>query len=120
ASRQQGFTTATYRAETRHRTRMGAGQDGRILALLHAGEEITSRPDDYVVGGTEVTARLYDYGSVLTRVMLVKADRNTPGFMRSPPETPYVYALETAMDEMAVKLGMDPVEFRRINDAQKE
>ena len=44
------------------------------------------------------------------------ADRNTPGFMRSPPVVPYIYALESAMDELAVKLGIDPVEFRRIND----
>ena len=48
------------------------------------------------------------------------ADRNTPGFMRSPPEVPYIYALESAMDELAVKLGMDPVELRRINDTMKE
>ena len=47
------------------------------------------------------------------------ADRNTPGFMRSPPVVPYIYALESAMDEMAIKLGMDPVEFRRINDTTK-
>jgi xanthine dehydrogenase YagR molybdenum-binding subunit len=40
--------------------------------------------------------------------------------MRSPPETPYVYALENAMDEMAVALRMDPVEFRRINDTMTE
>jgi xanthine dehydrogenase YagR molybdenum-binding subunit len=39
--------------------------------------------------------------------------------MRSPPVVPYIYALESAMDEMAIKLGMDPVEFRRINDTNK-
>ena len=39
--------------------------------------------------------------------------------MRSPPVVPYIYALESAMDEMAIKLGMDPVEFRRINDTTK-
>ena len=63
---------------------------------------------------------MYGYGSVLTKVSMVHADRNTPSYMRSPPETPYVYALENAMDEMAVKLGIDPVEFRRINDTQVE
>ena len=40
--------------------------------------------------------------------------------MRSPPEVPYVYALESAMDELAVKLGMDPVELRRVNDTMTE
>lgn len=119
-SRMQGFTTATYRAETRHHIRMGAARDGKITAFSHEGWEVTSRPDDYVVGGTETTARLYGYGAVLTRVSLVKADRNTPGYMRSPPEVPYVYALESAMDELAVALDMDPVELRRVNDTMRE
>ena len=47
---------------------------------------------------------------------LVHADRNTPGFMRSPPVVPYIYALESAMDELAVALDMDPVELRRVNE----
>ncbi|TPN23627.1 xanthine dehydrogenase family protein molybdopterin-binding subunit [Mesorhizobium sp. B2-3-3] len=119
-SRMQAFGTQTYRAETRHRIRIGAGKDGHITAFAHEGWEVTSRPDPYVVGGASATARMYNYGSVLTHVSLVRADRNTPGYMRSPPETPYVYALENAMDEMAVALGMDPIEFRRINEPQKE
>ncbi|MET3582091.1 xanthine dehydrogenase YagR molybdenum-binding subunit [Mesorhizobium robiniae] len=119
-SRMQAYDTQTYRAETRHRIRIGANKDGRITAFGHEGWEVTSRPDPYVVGGTSATSRMYNYGSVLTRVSLVHADRNTPGYMRSPPETPYVYALENAMDEMAVELGMDPVEFRRINEPEKE
>ncbi|QKC83582.1 xanthine dehydrogenase family protein molybdopterin-binding subunit [Mesorhizobium sp. NZP2077] len=119
-SRMQAFGTQTYRAETRHRIRIGAGKDGRITAFGHEGWEVTSRPDPYVVGGTSATARMYNYGSVLTHVSLVHADRNTPGYMRSPPETPYVYALENAMDEMAVALDMDPVEFRLINEPDKE
>jgi len=119
-SRMQAFGTQTYRAETRHRVRIGAGKDGRITAFGHEGWEVTSRPDPYVVGGTSTTARMYDYGSVLTQVSIVRTDRNTPGYMRSPPETPYVYALENAMDEMAMALGMDPVEFRRVNEPAKE
>lgn len=119
-SRMQAYDTQTYRAETRHRIRIGANRDGRITAFGHEGWEVTSRPDPYVVGGTSATSRMYNYGSVLTRVSLVHADRNTPGYMRSPPEAPYVYALENAMDEMAVELGMDPVEFRRINEPEKE
>lgn len=119
-TRPQAFTTQTYRAETHHHIQIGATRDGKITALKHEGWEVTSRPDPYVVGGTSTTGRMYDYGSVLTKVFLVKADRPTPSYMRSPPETPYVYALESAMDEMAVALGMDPVEFRRVNDAARE
>ncbi len=120
ATRDQGFTTVTYRAETRHHIRMGADPTGKILAFLQESEELTSRPDNYVVGGTDTTARMYGYGSVLTKVNLVKADRGTPAYMRSPPEFPYMYALESAMDELAVALKMDPIEFRRKNDTKTE
>lgn len=117
--RKQGYTLATYRAETRHRIRLGAGRDGRLTSYGHEGWEVTSRQDDYSVAGVETTAEMYGWSNVRTRVNLVKADRNTPGFMRSPPETPYMYALESAMDEMAIACGMDPVEFRRVNDTRK-
>jgi CO/xanthine dehydrogenase Mo-binding subunit len=68
------------------------------------------------VAGVEDSAQLYAFGTVATKVNVVHADRSTPGFMRSPPVVPYIYALESAMDEMAIKLDIDPVEFRRIND----
>jgi xanthine dehydrogenase YagR molybdenum-binding subunit len=116
ATRAQGFTIATYRAETRHHIRLGARHDGKLVGYFHEGWEISSRPDPYVVAGVEDTAQLYAFGAVTTKVNVVHADRNTPGYMRSPPVVPYVYALESAMDEMAIKLGMDPIEFRRIND----
>ena len=120
ASRDQGFTIATYRAETRHNIRIGAGRDGKIASFQHEGWEVTSRPDDYSVAGVEDSARMYGFGAVKTEVHTVHADRNTPGFMRSPPVVPYIYALESAMDELAVKLAMDPVELRRVNDSMKD
>ena len=119
-TREQGFSVATYRAETRHRLRLGADADGKFTALSHEGWEVTSRPDPYLVGGTDTTARLYACPNVFTKVRLVHADRNTPGFMRSPPEVPYLFALESAIDELAVKLGIDPIELRRRNDTMKE
>lgn len=119
-TRQQGFTIATYRAETKHRVRLGADRDGKLQALVHDGEEVTSRPDDYKVAGTEASTRLYACPNISSSVRITHADRNTPGFMRSPPEVPYLFALESAMDELAVKLEMDPVELRRVNDTMKE
>lgn len=120
ASRSQGFTIATYRAETRHHLRLGAGHDGKLQALIHDGWEVSSRPDDYKVAGTDASTRLYACPNVDSSVTIVHADRNTPGFMRAPPEIPYLFALESAMDELAVALKMDPVELRRINDTQVE
>ena len=116
ATRAQGFTASTYRAETRHHIRLGASRDGRLVGYSHEGWEISSRPDPYVVAGVEDSAQLYAFNTVATKVNIVHADRSTPGYMRSPPVVPYVYALESAMDEMALKLDMDPVEFRRLND----
>ncbi len=120
ATRDQGFTIQTYRAETRHRIRMGAQRDGKITSFIHEGWEVTSRPDSYSVAGVEDSARLYGFGAVKTRLSLVHADRNTPGFMRSPPVVPYIYALESAMDELAIKLNLDPVELRRTNDSASD
>ena len=120
ASRSQGFYVATYRAETRHHVRLGARRDGKLVGYSHEGWEISSRPDPYVVAGVDDTARLYAFGAVKTKVTIVHADRGTPGFVRSPPVVPYVYALEAAMDELAIKLNMDPVEFRRVNDTMTD
>jgi xanthine dehydrogenase YagR molybdenum-binding subunit len=117
ATRSQGFTIQTYRAETRQRIRLGARRDGKLVGFIHDGQEVTSRPDPYAVAGVEDSARVYHYGAVKTHVTLVHADRNTPGFMRSPPVVPYIYALESAMDELAIKLNMDPIELRRANDS---
>src|SRR5436853_7830636 len=115
ATRDQGFTIATYRAETRHQIQLGATEEGKLTAYVHEGWEVSSRPDPYVVAGVEESAHLYAFDTVATKVNIVRADRNTPGFMRSPPVVPYIYALESAMDELAAKLDIDPVEFRRID-----
>ena len=117
-TRDQGFTIATYRAETRHHVKLGAMRDGRLTSLSHEGWEVTSRPSGYNVAGVETTARMYACPHIATAVNIVHADRNTPGFMRAPPETPYMFALECAMDELAYALHMDPIELRRVNDTQ--
>lgn len=115
-TRDQGFTTNTYRAETRHAMRLGASADGRLVALSHEGTELTSRIKDYRTAGTELTTQIYGVPNIASKVRVARADRNTPGFMRSPPEVPYMFALESAIDELAEKCGMDPVAFRRLNE----
>ena len=116
ATRGQGFTVATFRAETRHHVKLGADRHGKLTALSHDGWELTSRHDDYKVGGTEATTEMYAIPNAASTVRIVRADRQTPGFMRSPPEVPYMFALECAIDELAEKCGIDPVAFRRMND----
>jgi xanthine dehydrogenase YagR molybdenum-binding subunit len=119
-TRDQGFTIATYRAETRQLIKLGATRDGKLVSFSHEGSEVTSRPSPYNVAGVETTARMYACPNIHTAVSVVHADRNTPGFMRAPPETPYMFALESAMDELSYALGMDPIELRRVNDTQTD
>lgn len=93
---------------------------GKITALVHTGDETSSRPDSYKVGGTDITTRMYDIPNITSRVTIQHADRDTPGFMRAPAEVPHMFALESAMDALAVALTIDPVERLRVNDAQVE
>jgi xanthine dehydrogenase YagR molybdenum-binding subunit len=120
ATRQQGFTIVTYRAETRHHLKLGAERNGKLTAMSHEAWEATSRPSSYNVSGTSSTTKLYACPNVWSRVSVTHLDRNTPGFMRAPPETPYLFPLESGMDELAQALGMDPIELRRVNDTMVE
>lgn len=120
ASRTQGFTLRTYRAETRHHVRLGADRDGRLTALSHDSWELTSRSDRFALAASTATGRLYACPNVRTKVSNVEADRQSPGFMRGPPGTPYLFALESALDELSYVLDIDPVELRRRNDTMVE
>jgi xanthine dehydrogenase YagR molybdenum-binding subunit len=119
-TRDQGFTIATYRAETRQVIKLGATAEGQLLSFSHEGWEVTSRPSGYNVAGGETTARMYACPNIVANAHVVHADRNTPGYMRAPAETPYMFALESAMDELAFRLKMDPIELRRMNDTQTD
>src|SRR6185503_9287153 len=100
--------------------RLAADRDGRFVALRHDSWELTSRTDNFVLAGSENTARLYACPNIRTEVQVVEADRQTPGFMRAPPEVPYFFAMESAVDELAAAMGLDPIELRRRNDTLVE
>jgi xanthine dehydrogenase YagR molybdenum-binding subunit len=118
ATRPQCFTVANHRPDTQHRIRIASTKDGEFTALLHDAQVTTSRFDDFSIEGTDVTGSLYAWGNVKTSESLVRVDRNTPGPMRAPPEVPYLFALESAIDEVAEKLALDPIELRRRNDTK--
>jgi xanthine dehydrogenase YagR molybdenum-binding subunit len=115
-TREQCFNVGTYRAETRQHVKLAAQRDGRLQSFVHEGWELTSRADRYAVVGIESSTRMYACPNIRAKAWNVSADRQTPGFMRAPPETPYLFALESAIDELAYALEIDPVELRRIND----
>ncbi|MGI4855567.1 MAG: xanthine dehydrogenase family protein molybdopterin-binding subunit [Janthinobacterium lividum] len=116
--RRDNFTVATHRTETRHRVQLGADAQGRFTALVHEAATATSRFDLFAMEGVDVTSALYGYASVRTREHIAQVDRNTPGPMRAPPEVPYLFALESAVDELARQTGRDPIELRRLNDTR--
>ena len=120
ASRRQCFSLRTFRAETKHHLRLGADAEGKLLAMDHESWELTSRTERFATAGSDSTSRLYACPNVRTLVHNVETDRQAPGFMRAPPEMPYLFVLESAMDELSYKLGIDPVELRRRNETAVE
>lgn len=116
-ARPQIINNTTHRPATIQRIRIGAGQDGKITAIAHEGWS-----GDLAGGGVEnavqPTQFLYAGENRMTAMRLATLDLPEGNAMRAPGETPGLMALEIAMDEMAEKLNMDPIEFRVLNDTQ--
>ncbi len=107
----------THRAATIQRIRIGAAKDGKITAIGHecwSGDLPGGGPE----AGAMQTRALYAGEHRMTSNLLAVLDLPEANAMRAPGEAPGLAALEIAVDEMAEKLGMDPVEFRIINDTQ--
>lgn len=107
----------THRPATIQRIRIGATKNGKISAIAHeswSGDLPGGKPETAV----NQTRLLYAGVHRLTATRLAVLDLPEGNAMRAPGEAPGMMALEIAMDEMAHKLGIDPVEFRAINDTQ--
>ena len=107
----------THRPATLQRIRIGASRDGKITAIAHesaSGNLEDGKPETAV----SQTQLLYAGPNRLTSMRLAHLDLPEGNAMRAPGEAPGLLALEIAMDEMAEKLGIDPIEFRIINDTQ--
>ena len=111
------INNTTHRPATIQRVRIGAARDGKITAIAHE-----SWSGDLPGGKPETAARqtrlLYAAPHRMTATRLAVLDLPEGNAMRAPGEAPGLMALEVAMDEMAEKLGLDPVEFRIRNDTQ--
>ncbi|MEV0660967.1 xanthine dehydrogenase family protein molybdopterin-binding subunit [Actinomadura luteofluorescens] len=118
--RQQMFATTGYRTPTVQRVRLGAGEDGRLNAILHEVAEQTSTVKEFAEQTATPTRMMYQAPHRLTSHRVVPLDVPTPSWMRAPGETPGMFALETAMDELAVATGIDPIELRVRNDTDRD
>lgn len=118
-TRQQMFTFGR-RPTTRQHIALGAKLDGALAALIHEAVAETSQFEDFSEPVVTWSGLLYRCNSVRTDHRLAKLDLYTPIDMRAPGAVWGVYAIECAMDELAVKLGMDPVELRLKNYTEED
>ena len=116
-TRPQMFTSNGHREEQEQRIALAADRDGRLRGIRHEKLSITSPFDDWAEPATGVSSQLYACSDYRGVHRLIRGNTMTPTFTRGPGEALGVFALETAMDELAVRVGVDPVELRLRNRA---
>ena len=115
-TRQQMFAVTGYRTPTIQRLRLAAARDGRLTAIAHDVVEQTSTVDEFAEQTAVVTRMLYAAPNRRTSHRLAALDVPTPSWMRAPGECPGMFALESAIDELACALRIDPIELRVRNE----
>src|SRR5229473_5382350 len=119
-TRQQVFHVTTHRSDTIQRIRLGADGDGRILAIGHDVVSGNLRTEQTYEGAALQTRSLYAGANRLTRHRLAPLDIPVASSMRAPGEAVGMLALECAMDELAERLGLDPIDLRVRNEPTKD
>ncbi|MBO1075534.1 xanthine dehydrogenase family protein molybdopterin-binding subunit [Roseomonas marmotae] len=118
--REQMYGPVGHRGPTRQTLRLGTDRQGALTAIHHHVRTASSRFDDFFEPAGQPTHTLYASPAIATTTEAVRLDTGTPNFMRAPGEASGSIALESAIDEMAQALGMDPLEFRLRNYAEVE
>jgi xanthine dehydrogenase YagR molybdenum-binding subunit len=119
-TRDMMFQSVGHRPRTQQRLRVAAASDGKLVSLMHDSLNHTSILDDYSEGCSEATAYSYSVPNLRATSGLVRRNVGTPTSMRGPGAVPGLFALESAMDELAIKLNMDPVKLRILNEPEKD
>lgn len=119
-TRRQMFTSNGYRPATSQRVALGATRDGRLTAIRHDGVTQSSLAGEFAEPVGLASEMLYSCPNVGVTHRLVDMNTGVPTYMRAPGEASGVYALECAMDELAAKLAVDPIELRLRNYAQSD
>jgi len=118
--RPQMFGPVGGRPQTHQHIVLAARRDGTPTAMQHQVHSHTSVMEDFTEPSSSVTRMLYASPAIQTSQRLVSLNVGTTTFQRAPGESTGSFALEIAMDELAVKLNMDPVELRLKNYAEKD
>jgi xanthine dehydrogenase YagR molybdenum-binding subunit len=119
-SRREMYYGVGYRPHTIQRVALGASRDGRLTAILHDGWQETSTYEEYSEALLDATRFLYSCPNVYTRHRIARMNVNTPTYMRAPGVASGNFALESALDELAVELKLDPVELRLRNEPERD
>jgi xanthine dehydrogenase YagR molybdenum-binding subunit len=119
-TRDMMFQNVGHRPETQQRFRLGATPQGKLVALMHDSINHTSILDDYSEGCSEATPYSYSVANLRATSGIVRRNVGTPTSMRGPGAVPGLFAMESAMDELAVKLKIDPIELRLMNEPEKD
>jgi xanthine dehydrogenase YagR molybdenum-binding subunit len=114
-TREQMFTMVGYRPHTWQKIQMGATKDGKLVAINHESIGQTSSYEEFTESTLQQTRMMYAAPNVSTRYKILPLNVATPIWMRGPGEATGAFALESAMDEMAHAIDMDPIEFRLLN-----
>jgi len=117
-TRQQMFSGVGYRTPTIQRIRLGAGEDGYLTAISHDVVEQSAKIKEFSEQSGYATRMMYATQTRRTTHRLAALDVPVPSWMRAPGEAPGMYALEAAMDEMAARCNLDPIEFRIRNEPE--
>lgn len=115
-SRRQMTTNTGHRSETEQTLRLAAKADGRLETLIHTAKSATSPVENFAEPCTNITPSMYDAPNVQTSQTVASLNIATPTWMRAPGEAPGMWALESAIDELAWKLNLDPIELRLKNE----
>src|SRR5205814_8135952 len=108
-TREQMYACVGYRSPTQQRVALGAENEGRLTALIHTGISQTSTTNKFTEMFSFPARHLYACPHVLLGQKLVELDVAPPTFMRAPGETTGTFALESAIDELAYALNIDPI-----------
>ncbi len=114
-TRQMMQTNVGRRGKTIQKIALGAETNGKLTAMRNHIETETSNVSEYFEPCGSPTATLYDAPLREITYKVAKLNIGTPTYMRAPGETPGTFALESAMDEMAYAMNIDPLEFRVLN-----
>ena len=118
--RDQMFNSVGYRPYTLQKIGLGATADGTLTGITHEANSITSIYEEFNEGSVNISRLLYACPNVTTRYKVFPFNVSTPTWMRGPGEATGAFALESALDELAYKLNMDPIELRLKNYADKD